>query len=122
MRDVLFIEDLLDGYDAIVRNIDSVAGQIYNLGGGPTNTISIWSEFGPLLEELTGRRILVSVGDWRPGDQPVYISDIRKAKRDLGWSPQVSVREGITRLYEWMNCNLELFAHLEAQAVEPVAD
>ncbi len=122
VRDVLFIEDLLDGYDAIVRNIDSAAGQIYNLGGGPTNTISIWSEFGPLLEELIGRRIPVVNREWRPGDQPVYISDIRKARHDLDWYPRVSVREGITRLYEWMTCNLELFAHLEPQVVEAAAE
>ncbi len=122
VRDVLFIEDLLDGYDAIVRNIDSASGQIYNLGGGPTNTISVWTEFRPLLEELIGRRIPVSTGEWRPGDQPVYISDIRKARRDLGWYPRVSVREGITRLHDWMKNNLELFRHLEPQATEAIAD
>lgn len=121
VRDVLFIDDLLDGYEAIVRNIDAAAGQIYNLGGGPTNTISVWAEFGPLLEELIGRRIPVHTGEWRPGDQPVYISDIRKAGRELGWCPRVSVREGITRLYDWMKDNLELFNHLETQAVEATA-
>ncbi|RPJ56936.1 MAG: NAD-dependent epimerase/dehydratase family protein [Acidobacteria bacterium] len=113
VRDVLFIDDLLDGYEAIVRNIDSATGQIYNLGGGPTNTISIWTEFGALLEELLGHRISVVHREWRPGDQPVYISDIRKAKRDLTWCPQIGVREGITRLCEWMRNNLDLFEHLQ---------
>ncbi|MFB3904382.1 MAG: GDP-mannose 4,6-dehydratase [Acidobacteriota bacterium] len=121
VRDVLFIEDLLDGYDAIVRNIDSAAGQIYNLGGGPANTISVWTEFGPLLEELIGRRIPVTTGEWRPGDQPVFVSDIRKARRDLGWCPRTSVREGITRLHGWMKDNLELFQHLENRAEEALA-
>jgi len=112
VRDILFIDDLLDAYDAIVRNIDRAAGQIYNIGGGAANTMSIWTDFGPLLEELLGRPVPVAYADWRPGDQPVYVSDIRKAQRDLGWVPQISVREGITRLYEWIRDNQELFEHL----------
>jgi CDP-paratose 2-epimerase len=112
VRDVLFIEDLLDAYDALINNIDVAAGQIYNVGGGPNNTMSIWTEFGPRLEQLLGRPIPVNHGDWRPGDQPVYISDIRKAEREIGWRPQVSVEEGTQRLFEWIRANEDLFAHL----------
>ncbi|MCB0171158.1 MAG: SDR family NAD(P)-dependent oxidoreductase [Anaerolineae bacterium] len=112
VRDVLFIEDLLVAYEAIVQNIDTAAGKIYNIGGGPENTISVWAEFGPLLEELMGEPILVNHGDWRPGDQPVYISDIRKAKCDLGWEPKYSVREGTTALFNWIKNNQSLFNHL----------
>lgn len=112
VRDVLFIDDLLDAYEKIVQNIDSVAGQIYNIGGGADNTISIWVEFSPILEELFGRPIHVTYGDWRPGDQPVYISDIRKAERELGWRPQISVKEGTRRLFEWIKDNQPLFEHL----------
>lgn len=112
VRDVLFIEDLLDAYDAAVQNIDKAAGQIYNVGGGPKNTMAIWTEFGPLLEELLGREVPIKYGDWRPGDQPVYISNIEKAKRELGWEPKVGVKEGVTRLYNWVKDNLDLFDHL----------
>ena len=112
VRDVLFIEDLLVAYEAIVQNIDTAAGKIYNIGGGPENTISVWAEFGPLLEELMGEPILVNHGDWRPGDQPVYISDIRKAECDLGWEPKYSVREGTTALFNWIKNNQSLFNHL----------
>lgn len=112
VRDVLFIDDLLDAYDALVNGIDVAAGQIYNIGGGSENTMSIWTEFGPRLERLLGRPIPVTHGDWRPGDQPVYISDIRKAQHDLGWRPRVSVEEGARRLFEWIDNNQELFAHL----------
>lgn len=112
VRDVLFIDDLLDVYEAAVQRIDCAAGQVYNIGGGPDNTMSIWAEFGPLLEELLGRPIPVSYSDWRPGDQLVYISDIRKAERELGWRPRVGMREGITRLFEWIRENQHLFAHL----------
>lgn len=112
VRDVLFIEDLLDAYETVVQKSELTVGQIYNVGGGPQNTLSIWLEFGPLLEELLGRPIPIRYGDWRPGDQPVYISDIRKAERELGWRPRVSVKEGVTRLFEWIRDNQELFHHL----------
>ena len=74
--------------------------------------MSIWSEFGPMLQDLLGKEVPVHFSDWRPGDQPVYISDIRKAKRDLGWSPKVTVSEGISRLTEWIKQNQNLFTHL----------
>lgn len=112
VRDVLFIDDLLDAYDAAVENVDVAAGRIYNIGGGPNNTVSIWAEFGPLLEELLGRPISVTYADWRPGDQRVYVSDIRKAERELGWRPKTSVREGVARLFEWIRDNQELFTHI----------
>jgi CDP-paratose 2-epimerase len=109
VRDVLFIDDLLDAYDAAVERIDVARGEIYNIGGGVTHTISIWQEFGPLLERMTGKSIDVSYADWRPGDQRVYISDVRKARRDLAWRPQVGVEEGLQRLYDWVTDHLDLF-------------
>jgi CDP-paratose 2-epimerase len=74
--------------------------------------MSIWIEFGAQLERLLGRPIPVAHGDWRPGDQPVYISDIRKVGRDLGWRPHVGVEEGTRRLFEWIREHQDLFAHL----------
>jgi CDP-paratose 2-epimerase len=71
--------------------------------------MSIWTEFGPILEQLLGRPVPVSYADWRPGDQPVYVSNIDKARRELGWSPQVAVKEGIERLYNWVVANRNLF-------------
>lgn len=112
VRDILFVDDLLDVYDAAVRNIDIAAGQIYNVGGGPGNTMSIWCEFGPMLEKLLGRPVPVSYKEWRPGDQPIYISDIRKAERELGWSPKITLHEGITSLFNWICDHQELFNHL----------
>ena len=109
VRDVLFVDDLLNAYDAAVARRDEVAGEVLNIGGGPQNTISIWQEFAPLLEKALGRSVPVSYGDWRPGDQRVYISDIRKAERLLGWKPRVGVEEGIARLVEWVKANRSLF-------------
>ncbi len=110
VRDLLFVDDLLDAFDAAVARGDAVRGQVYNVGGGPLNTLSVWHELGPLLRDLLGRDVPVSYGDWRPGDQLVYVSDIRAAERELGWRPKIGVQEGIARLYEWILANRELFA------------
>jgi CDP-paratose 2-epimerase len=109
VRDILFIEDLCDVYDLAVERIDLAAGQVFNIGGGADFTISVWEEFGQLLEKLLGEGIPVKRGDWRPGDQRVFISDIRKAQEILGWKPKIGVEEGIQRLFEWVKTNQDLF-------------
>jgi len=110
VRDVLHINDLIAAYDRAINFITEPGGEIYNIGGGPENAIAIWREFGPILEEIHGEPIPITMGDWRPGDQKIYISDISKAKDRLGWTPQIGVREGIRDLYEWVKGNKALFA------------
>lgn len=109
VRDVLFVEDLLDAYDAALSKMEVASGQVYNIGGGPANTLSVWSEFCPLLEKLLGHPLAVSHGDWRPGDQKVYVSDIRKAENELGWKPKTGVKEGLQRLFDWVSANRSMF-------------
>lgn len=109
VRDILFVDDLMDAYDASFERLPALGGQIFNIGGGRQNTISVWQEFHPMLEKLLGRKIATTQSDWRPGDQPVFISDIRKAKKMLGWSPKVSAEEGISRLFTWVQENQSLF-------------
>jgi CDP-paratose 2-epimerase len=110
VRDMLFIDDLIDLYEAALANIETVAGRIYNVGGGPEHAISIWREFAPLISRLAGRPVEpAGYGDWRPGDQPVCILDISRARHELGWQPQVDVEEGITRLWNWVAEHRDLF-------------
>lgn len=109
VRDVLFVDDLLDFYDLCIDYIDICSGKVYNIGGGPENKISIWNEFSPILEELLSKKIDVNWGDWRPGDQKIYISDIRKAYDDLDWSPKISPEKGIKFLFDWVKENKDLF-------------
>ena len=87
-------------------------GNVYNIGGGPQNTMSIWVEFRPMLEELLGCAVDVYFTDWRPGDQRVYVSDIRKAQAELGWSPKWPVEIGVPTLFHWIRENKALFAHV----------
>lgn len=109
VRDLLFVEDLLNAYDLGVEKIQTAAGQIYNVGGGPDKTVSIWTEFCPILEKLVGHSLPVSWGDWRPGDQTIYVSNIAKAQKELGWKPKVGVEEGIELLFRWVSENRHLF-------------
>lgn len=109
VRDVLFIDDLIGAYDAAWRSIDTTSGQVYNLGGGPANAISLL-ELLELLGEIRGEEVRVRFDDWRPGDQPVYVSDIRKARADFGWEPAIDWREGVGRLVEWVRANRDLIA------------
>lgn len=110
IRDLLFVEDLLEGYDLVIEKREQAGGQIFNFGGGIRKSVSVYYEFFPMLEKLTGEKIKVSWGDWRPGDQKVYISDIRKAKRELGWQPKISVEKGVKTLFEWVKSNIALFS------------
>jgi CDP-paratose 2-epimerase len=103
------VDDLLTAYDKAYANIDKTVGQIYNIGGGKDNKLSIWKEFGPLLEKELGREIPVSREGWRPGDQRVFIADISKANQDFGWMPEIGVEEGIHNLIEWVRANRDLF-------------
>lgn len=107
VRDVLYVDDLVDVYMMIIDNPSKAAGKVFNVGGGATNTLSIWKEFGPKLEKLIGKKIPITNKDWRQGDQPIYVSDINLIKKTLGWEPKVSPDEGIEKLYHWVVENKE---------------
>jgi CDP-paratose 2-epimerase len=109
VRDLLYVDDLLDAYDSAINNPQQSAGQVFNLGGGKENAISIYHEFFPLLEKILGRKLEVTWGEWRPGDQKVFISDIRKAQDILHWKPNIKFADGIRRLVDWITSNRQLF-------------
>lgn len=109
VRDILHVTDLIQAYDLAVEKIDVARGQVYNLGGGPANVMSIWAEFGPKLEAMLGKSLDPARGDWRPGDQRVFYADVSKAKLELGWEPRISVDEGVKMLFDWVVTNKVLF-------------
>jgi len=109
VRDILFVDDLVGAFELAVENVDTTRGQVYNIGGGPQNAVSIWMEFYPILRGLLGHDLKVSYSDWRPGDQLVYISDTHKAQSDFGWKPTVSATDGVACLIGWVTENRHLF-------------
>ena len=108
IRDTLWVGDLVDAYRRAVDRIDSVSGEVFNVGGGPENTMSL-NELVALLSEAFGRDLNPPYADWRPGDQRVFVADVRKAERLLGWSPRVRTVEGVKKLLGWVRENQGLF-------------
>jgi CDP-paratose 2-epimerase len=101
VRDVLYVDDVVRAYLSALDRIGEVTGRAFNLGGGPRNTLSL-RELLQLIEEITGIVPDVRYDDWRPGDQPWYVSDTAAAERALNWRAEVSVRDGLARLAEWL--------------------
>ena len=101
VRDVLFVEDLVDALLLARKNIRTLSGQVFNLGGGPQNTTSLL-ELLEWIGELEGENPRVSWGNWRPGDQRYYVSNFAKFQTATGWQPQVEMREGVERLHAWL--------------------
>jgi CDP-paratose 2-epimerase len=85
-----------------------VRGRAYNVGGGPGNQLSLL-ELLRDLERRSGRPLQLGYAPTRPGDQPVFVADIRRAERDLGWSPKTSTALGTSVLFDWVSSNLALF-------------
>jgi CDP-paratose 2-epimerase len=107
VRDLLYVEDLVDLMSRACVDIEHTAGQIYNVGGGPSNTISVWTELREPLERLVETLPAVDYGEFRPGDQRIYVSDIRKARQDLSWMPRVGIEDGLRLMVEAWRKNRE---------------
>jgi CDP-paratose 2-epimerase len=101
VRDLLFVDDLIDAYLAAVDRIDRVKGEAFNMGGGIENSLSLL-ELMDWLNQRCPHPVAHAFSDWRPGDQRIYISDIAKAQEKLGWAPRVKVAEGLERLWNWV--------------------
>ena len=104
VRDVLFMDDLSDAYELAVEHIDQTHGKAYNIGGGAENTLSLLELVG-ILRERFDLRLDPAFSDWRPGDQLVYVSDIRRARADFGWTPRVRPSDGVARMLGWLQEN-----------------
>ncbi len=101
VRDILFVDDLVNALQLAHSHIDRMTGQAFNVGGGPNNAISLL-ELLRLIEQLQGAPVVHSFDEWRRGDQRYYVSNTRKLEQAVGWRPQVSVQEGLARLYNWL--------------------
>jgi CDP-paratose 2-epimerase len=108
VRDVLFIDDLVNAYLTAERKIKKTAGRVFNIGGGAHNQMSLL-ELIAFLEEQLGRKLDYSFADWRPGDQPVFVCDVSKAQREFGWKPRTPVNKGVKKLFDWVVENKTLF-------------
>lgn len=107
VRDMLYADDLVDAFNRFILSREERG--IFNIGGGPDNTISLL-EFLDELEALTGKRAKVNFSDWRPSDQKVYITDTAKLEKALGWKIKTPVRQGLKKLADWVKDNESCFS------------
>lgn len=106
VRDLLYVDDLVQAYDLFVQS--DIRHDVWNIGGGATNTTSL-NEFIDFLEKETGKKAKTSFSNWRPSDQKVYISDLAKINKELGWKPSISPECGYRTLITWVKENPALF-------------
>ena len=102
VRDALHVSDAADAWLAALDHIALARGRVFNLGGGPDNSVSLL-ELIEHIAELTGREVNYAFSDWRPGDQPWYVTDTRALSTALGWKPSVRLRDGLRSLYAWLD-------------------
>jgi CDP-paratose 2-epimerase len=102
VRDALHVSDAADAWLAALDHIALVRGRVFNLGGGRANSVSLRELIG-LVSKLTGKDIGYAFADWRPGDQPWYVTDTRALSAALGWKPKTSLQDGLTSLQEWLS-------------------
>lgn len=107
VRDLLHVDDLVGAILSVLGSGRGL-GEVFNIGGGPEFSLSVWAEFGALLAELTGRETPVSYEQRRTGDQDVYISDVRRARERLSWQPSRSPHEGIAEMTDWLRLEQKL--------------
>jgi CDP-paratose 2-epimerase len=105
VRDVLFVEDMLDVLDLQIKQIAGFRGEVFNLGGGPGNSVSL-CEATHLMQEISSRSTAVARSDRpRRGDIALYWTDNRKAIQKFDWKPRVDLRCGFERIFSWIREN-----------------
>ena len=100
VRDLLYIDDLIEALLLAEDHLPEIAGQAFNIGGGPDNAISL-CELVERISALNGDAPEIAYGPWRVGDQRWYVSDPSKFERATGWRPKTSVDDGIRQLHQW---------------------
>ena len=107
VRDVLHIDDVFEIINLQLKNLNQFNGQIYNLGGGLKNSLSL-KELTRYCQKITGHKIKInSTLKTRPGDVRIYISDNSKIKNQTGWLPQRGLEETLRDIYNWIIKNQE---------------
>jgi CDP-paratose 2-epimerase len=106
VRDALHVNDLVNAYETAINNQDTVSGEIFNIGGGPANTLSLL-DFFALVHERLGFQPSLNHAASRSGDQRVFISDNGKIHKVLGWKARTPIAEGIVELNTWIQNNID---------------
>jgi CDP-paratose 2-epimerase len=105
VRDVLFVEDMLALLDRQLAQIETFRGEVFNVGGGAGNAISL-CEATTCMQVISSRCTSITVSDQaRKGDVVLYWTDNRKASNMLDWAPQTDLQIGFQRIFDWIRAN-----------------
>jgi CDP-paratose 2-epimerase len=110
VRDILFVDDLVNALLLAQMNIEKLSGKAFNIGGGVNNTVSLL-ELVELIKKISGIKLSYNFSEWRPGDQKYYVSDFKAFQVATGWAPKVSTKEGLRMLYNWLVENADVPEH-----------
>jgi CDP-paratose 2-epimerase len=110
-RDLLWIDDLVEAYVGLYKNADNVAGQVFNVGGGPGNILSLL-ELVTMLKEAGILSREPAFSAWRDGDQKIFVCDTRRIASAIQWKPVVSPAQGVKRLIDWTVANKDLLSRM----------
>jgi CDP-paratose 2-epimerase len=111
VRDALYVADAVDAWLAVLDNIEVAKGRVFNLGGGPSNSVSLL-ELIELISKATGAAVQHGFDDWRPGDQPWYVTDVSALSAATGWRARTSLADGLQGLQGWLAAR---FMHARGQ-------
>ena len=120
VRDLLHVDDLSRAIFGALERIDRVQGEVFNIGGGPKNTLSVLELVNRLRKESENPAWEITFSKRRPGDQSIYVSNLNKAKKLLDWSPLIGMEEGIQRLRQWIRDNRKILEKLHLKSPEPL--
>lgn len=101
VRDVLHADDMISLYFKTLEHINKAKGNAFNIGGGITNSLSLLELFA-MLENIVGKELAYTRLPPRESDQRVFVADINKATKLIGWKPAVSAQDGINRMVDWV--------------------
>jgi len=99
VRDVLWVGDLVEAFAKFIEN--PMHHGVFNIGGGPDNTLSLL-ELLKILKEETIKDVSVDFDQWRQFDQKIYVSCTSKVEKELDWRQKVSPRDGICKILSWI--------------------
>lgn len=104
VRDLLYASDCVSLYLKAAEKIENIRGHAFNIGGGIDNSSSLLELFSYLENELN---ISMDYEQLQPreSDQKVFVADVSKAYRLIGWRPEVDKASGIRKMIDWVESN-----------------
>lgn len=115
VRDALHVAEAVDAWLGALEHAERLRGRVFNLGGGRAHSTSL-RELIAEIARMTGREVQHSFAEWRPGDQPWYVTDTRALEDALSWRPQIGLSEGLASLHDWLSTRFGSSSKREASA------